>query len=340
MSSWPSGGLESVGHCPVCGAERSCLLHEGLTDEVFRCAPGKWMLRGCESCGSAYLDPRPTPQTIGLAYQDYHTHADAPGHGSLGPVARMRRRIANGYRNRKFGTSDAPASSLGVFLIPLLPRFKAIVDAGMRHLPPRSGGGRLLDLGCGNGAFLLRARSAGWETVGVDLDPKAVQAARKHGLDVRLGGVEVLDPAAGQFDIITMSHVIEHVHDPLAVLASCARLLRPGGLLWLETPNIRAVGHDEYGPHWRGLEPPRHLVIFSPAAMQKALADAGFSAVEVLPYRRVCQETFRASAAIAAGVEPRSGNTPAVPAKRIARAERLARKHPERREFITLLARK
>ena len=340
MSSWPADSLERVRGCPVCGAGRSFVLHEGLTDSVFFCAPGNWTLRGCESCASAYLDPRPTPGSIGLAYQYYFTHADAPSFESLGPVARIRRRLANGYRNRRFGTSDYPASFLGFPLMFLLPRFKAIVDAGMRHLPPRPDGGRLLDLGCGNGAFLLRARSAGWETVGVDLDPQAVKAAHKHGLDVRLGGVEILDPVSEQFDVITMSHVIEHVHDPLKVLAACACLLRPGGLLWLETPNICSVGHDEYGPHWRGLEPPRHLVIFSPAALEKALADAGFSKVEVLPYRRVCQETFRASAAIAAGVDPYSCNTPDVPAKRVARAERLAKEDSGHREFITLQARK
>ena len=106
MSDWPRDGLERVGHCPVCGAGESHVLHEGLTDRVFFCAPGTWTLHACESCTSAYLDPRPTPQTIGLAYQAYFTHADAPGYASLGPVSRFRRRLANGYRNRKFGTNE------------------------------------------------------------------------------------------------------------------------------------------------------------------------------------------------------------------------------------------
>jgi 2-polyprenyl-3-methyl-5-hydroxy-6-metoxy-1,4-benzoquinol methylase len=316
------------------------VLHEGLTDKVFFCAPGEWTLRACESCHSAYLDPRPTPQSIGLAYQHYFTHADAPDFASLGLAARIRRRLANGYRNRKFGTRDHPASALGAALIPLFPAASAIVDAGMRHLPPRPDGGRLLDLGCGNGSFLLRARSAGWDTVGVDLDPKAVAAARKQSLDVRCGDVEILDPAAEKFDVITLSHVIEHVHDPLGVLSACARLLRPGGVLWLETPNICSVGHEEYGPDWRGLEPPRHLVIFSPGALRDALLRAGFSAVEVLPYRPLCREMFRASAVIAAGVDPSSASAPGAPAERIARAEKVAKENPERRESITVHARK
>jgi 2-polyprenyl-3-methyl-5-hydroxy-6-metoxy-1,4-benzoquinol methylase len=255
-------------------------------------------------------------------------------------MARLRRRLANGYRNRKFGTRDYPDSALGALVLPLVPTQRAIVDAGMRHLPPLPEGGRLLDLGCGNGSFLLRARSAGWQTLGVDLDSKAINAAEKLGLDARLGGVETLDPDTEQFDVITMSHVIEHVHDPVEVLTACAALLRRGGLLWLETPNICSAGHSEFGRHWRGLEPPRHLVIFSPEAMTQALEAAGFSDIRVQPYRRLCRETFAASAAIAAGIDPYSGTRPAVPAGLVAKAERLARADQKRREFITLQARK
>jgi 2-polyprenyl-3-methyl-5-hydroxy-6-metoxy-1,4-benzoquinol methylase len=338
--SWPTDGFEKVGNCPVCGGEQSRVLHEKLTDRVFGCAPGEWTLRSCEGCAAAFLDPRPTPQTIGLAYQRYFTHNMAPDYQSLGPVSRIRRRLANGYRNRKFDTQDYPASFFGVVALPMLPRMKAIVDAGMRHLPQRPDGGRLLDLGCGNGAFLLRARSAGWKTVGIDFDSKAVHAAQTLGLDVRLGGVESLDPAEERFNVITMSHVIEHVHDPVGVLRACANLLEPDGVLWVETPNICSLGHDRYGRHWRGLEPPRHLVLFSPAALKQALRAAGFSDIRVQPYRQLCRETFSASAAIAQGIDPYSSDRPAVPADVVTNAERLAREDPERREFITVQARK
>lgn len=338
--SWPPDGLESVGGCPVCGSSQADVLHDELIDRVFWCAPGKWTLHQCRSCAAAFLDPRPNRQTIGLAYEAYFTHNVAPDYRSLGLLAKCRRRLANGYRNRKFGTRDRPESVLGALILPWFPSLNAMVDAGMRHLPPLPEGGRLLDLGCGNGAFLTRARSAGWRTVGVDFDSKAVEAAQQLGLDVRLGGVESLDPGSEQFEVITMSHVIEHVHDPVAVLTACAALLKPDGLLWLETPNICSVGHEEFGRHWRGLEPPRHLVIFSPEAMGQALGAAGFSDVRLQPYRRLCPETFGASAALAAGVDPYAGDRPAVPAELVARAERSARLDPKRREFITLQARK
>jgi 2-polyprenyl-3-methyl-5-hydroxy-6-metoxy-1,4-benzoquinol methylase len=59
----------------------------------------------------------------------------------------------------------------------------------------------------------------------------------------------------GDFDAITMSHVIEHVPDPLASLDKCRRLLRLGGYLVLSTPNVRSLGHQRFGQSWRGLEP-------------------------------------------------------------------------------------
>jgi predicted SAM-dependent methyltransferase len=135
-----------------------------------------------------------------------------------------------------------------------------------------------------------------------------------------------------------MSHVIEHVHDPVGVLKSCFELLRPGGVLWLETPNICSFGHETFGRNWRGLEPPRHLVIFSPASMRGALEVAGFSTVEIQRYRRLCREIFAASNAISRGVDPYSSDRPGVSARLIRNAESVARSDSERREFITLKA--
>ncbi|MDH5184910.1 MAG: methyltransferase domain-containing protein, partial [Gammaproteobacteria bacterium] len=191
-SEWPADGLEAVPNCPVCGTNKRKVLHEGLTDRVFFCAPGKWNMYRCESCATAYLDPRPTAETIGLAYQNYFTHNEELGFSSLNFVQKIRRRFANGYRNYHYGTNDYPASFFGIIAAMLMPAGRAVINAGMRHLPKVQAGMRLLDLGCGSGAFLLRARSAGWAVVGVDFDPKAVKAACSQGLDVRLGGVESL----------------------------------------------------------------------------------------------------------------------------------------------------
>lgn len=337
-SAWPVDGLEALGACPNCGSRNRELLYKGLVDRIFFCAPGHWNMFKCGACICAYLDPRPTQATIGIAYERYFTHNEASGFSSLGYLGKIRRVFANGYRNFRFGTNDKPASKLGIFVSALVPNGRAVIDAGMRHLPKALPGQRLLDVGCGSSVFLARARSAGWDVVGADFDPKAVDAARSSGLDVRLGGVEVFDPDIDQFDVITLAHVVEHVHQPLDLLKSCYDLLKPGGFLWLETPNITSQGHRQFGRNWRGLEPPRHLVIFGHLAMQNALRAAGFEKIELQPYRPLCRSLFQASTAISEGRDPytESENRPLLGLVR--KAENAAYKDPEIREFITLKA--
>lgn len=334
---WPTDGLESVPNCPVCGSDSRELLYEGLTDRVFFCAPGEWSMYRCKSCTSAYLDPRPNSDTIGLAYQRYFTH-EATNASPEGLVRKLRRRLGDGYRNQRYGTRDYPASKLGILAATFMPNTKANMDAGMRHLPKASRGKRLLDLGCGNGAFLLRARSAGWLTVGVDLDPKAVEVAQSQRLDVRLGGVEELGPANEQFDVITLSHVIEHVHHPLDVLQACHNLLKPDGNLWIDTPNIAAEGHRLFGANWKCLDPPRHLVLFPLDSMRRALNTVGFSKVEVQSYRPLCDDIFGASEAIAEGVDPYSEPRRKGSSDRVKKAERIEKRDSTCREFITVKA--
>ncbi len=337
-SEWPADGLEFVPNCPVCGSENREMLHEELTDRVFFCAQGKWIMYRCESCASAYLAPRPTAETIGLAYQNYFTHDENPGLLPPGFLKKLRRWFANGYRNHRYGTKDYPASIFGNLVASLMPSGRAVIDAGMRHLSKAKAGQRLLDLGCGNGAFLLRARSAGWDVVGIDFDSKAVEAACSQGLDVRLGGVESLDSSIEQFDVITLAHVIEHVHHPVEVLQACYRLLKTDGFLWIETPNIEAEGHQLFGANWRGLEPPRHLVLFTLESMSNVLTKSGFTEIKVQTYRPLCEGMFDASTAITEGVDPYAETLPNAPLDLVRNAERIEICNPERREFITVKA--
>ena len=132
---WPSDGLERVKQCPVCGNVDRELLHEGLHARERSPAAGKWTLFRCQGCGSAYLDPRQTPDTIGLAYGRYFTHKPYPRYEDLSWPRRIQRIFANGYRNYRFGTSERPASRLRVLAALLLPAQRAMVDAAMRHLP-------------------------------------------------------------------------------------------------------------------------------------------------------------------------------------------------------------
>ena len=134
----------------------------------------------------------------------------------------------------------------------------------MRLLPPKPTG-RLLDVGCGDGSFLALMDSIGWDVMGCEPDPEAARIAKERfGLHVIAGMFEDIDITSNSFDAITLSHVIEHTADPYRTLRRCFNMLRNGGSLVLITPNIRSLGHRLFGSSWYNLDPPRHLVLFSP----------------------------------------------------------------------------
>src|SRR5207245_1005319 len=127
----------------------------------------------------------------------------------------------------------------------------------IRHLPSVNGG-RLLDVGCGSGDYLVRMRALGWDVAGLEPDHAAASQARRRDLAVEVGTAETADFPAESFDAITLSHVIEHLHDPHVALERCARWLKPHGVLWLATPDLDSAGQRRYGRDWLALDPPRH----------------------------------------------------------------------------------
>ncbi len=335
---------EPVGACPVCGSPAREPLHRELPDDTFRAVPGTWTLWRCQACGSAYLDPRPDRATIGLAYQRYYTHAagPAPAAAALSWRGRIRRRLEDGYLHQRYG-ADRPPSPVGAWLYGLLLPYRHMADVLHRHLPGPGGGRTLLDIGCGDGAFLRQAQACGWQVEGIDPDPQAAAEGLRRGVQIRTGGLETLAQREAAFDVITLSHVIEHLHDPAAALADCHRLLRPGGQLWIATPNIDSGGHALFGRHWRGLETPRHLVLFNEASLRRLLREAGFRGVQRRPSQ--LPEPFmlaRSSQALAQGLPPHDAPPPLAPALRrlvwwLALQGWL---RPRRREFLYLVARR
>jgi 2-polyprenyl-3-methyl-5-hydroxy-6-metoxy-1,4-benzoquinol methylase len=299
---WPLSGLERVTTCPVCGCEKRNVLYRNLRDRTFFTAPGTWILFRCSSCRVGYLDPRPTEETIGLAYQEYYTHrsSNRESYGKLGFYHRIRRVLANGYRNYQFGFREKPSHPAGAWIARLLPTMKRALDGEMRHLPRSKPGSRLLDVGCGNGDFLIAAKKAGWQVEGLDLDRRAVTFCLKRGLQVTEGTVLDIKKKAG-FHGITMRHVIEHVHDPCVVLRRCWNLLIPGGWVWIETPNLDSLNHRRFQDNWAGLDPPRHLLVFTRRSLINLLEQTGFQKFIDMPYRPLFAQTSKASIAIQSG---------------------------------------
>jgi len=342
--AWPLNGLESLGVCPVCGAGDRRQTHEFLEDRIFHCAPGQWALWRCEACGCGYLDPRPTAATIGLAYAEYYTH-EAPDDVFLSSATRIGRRLPalrNAYLNARFPALGLkPTLPLGGGWLKLFPETRDLAERDVRHLPAPTENARLMDIGCGSGAFVKRARAMGYQAEGLEFDENAVNSARQAGLPVRYGALPDTGLEAETYQVVTLSQVIEHVHDPKACFAEIHRLLVAGGTFWLATPNMNASGHQEFGPDWRGLEPPRHLVLFSAEGLERALTRAGFTDICFMPPGPVSEWFYQASERVRGRIPE---GQPVTLSRALQQAavneDRLTRRDPRVGEELVVLARK
>jgi 2-polyprenyl-3-methyl-5-hydroxy-6-metoxy-1,4-benzoquinol methylase len=148
----------------------------------------------------------------------------------------------------------------------------------------------------------------GWEVEGQEVDATAAEQARtRHGLRVHLGALADVALSGSTFDVVAMNHVIEHVPDPLALLKECRRILKPGGRLIAVTPNVNSLGHHRFGACWRGLEPPRHLHLFSVTTLNHLGVQAGFHSVRTSTTAANAQFLAEASLCIARTVHHHSG---------------------------------
>jgi SAM-dependent methyltransferase len=270
--------LESVHFCPACN--QVCESHQYKdAQDLLEGVAGRWGFRACASCGCLFLDPRPKIESIGKAYRHYYTHHSGVSSYTSDNGASILWRMANGYLNYRYGSRRAPAIKAGQMLMPLIFPLRQQLDYFYRHLPNYPG--RLLDVGCGNGIFLRRARDAGWNASGLDPDPLAVNAAQEDGLSVYLGTLDDFH-SEFPFDVVSASHVIEHIHYPGLFLRQIRKLLCTNGMIWLATPNVQSLGHKVFGKAWRGLEPPRHLTLFTEKALRDLLKEAGFTDIRFL----------------------------------------------------------
>ena len=267
--------------CPLCGGAGTTL-YDTLEDRLFG-APGVWRMTRCgdAACGLLWLDPAPTPEDLPLAYAAYHTHARTDRRRSAAEQA-LRRWIKDGYYADRFGYAVRGAGIKRLLARAFVrsAKMRDDLDRLVMLLPPVPGG-RAVDVGAGDGKVVEELRALGWDAEGVDFDPAAVDGAKARGLPIRLGSLADQRYPAGRFEAVTMSHVIEHVSDPLALLIEARRVLSPSGRLVLATPNALGLGHRRFGPAWRGLEPPRHLQVFTPEALSRALDRAGLRAIEL-----------------------------------------------------------
>ncbi|MCI2424435.1 class I SAM-dependent methyltransferase [Candidatus Acetothermia bacterium] len=156
--------------------------------------------------------------------------------------------------------------------------------------------GKLLDVGCGNGRFLVRMQELGWEVTGVEPDGEAAKVAlERFGLSVHEGALEEVAFPDDTFDAITMSHVVEHLPDPISTISECRRILKKGGRLVVTVPNIESLSYRIYREAWRGLEVPRHLFLFSSPTLRACVERSGLQLLELRTTARTARWMWAAS---------------------------------------------
>ena len=282
-------------HCPVC-LGTGPVLHEQARDHLFG-TPGEWRYRRCTGCQLVWQDPMVAEENIGRLYETYYTHAQ-PDITQTGVARALYRSAQRGYVANRYGYPAEHWTDRLLGGLLALHAGRRADAAFLAQYLPASGIGTLLDVGCGHGATLADMHQLGWKVQGVDPDPQAVEAARARGFHVTLGTVFSADLQAVAFNAITMSQVIEHVYRPIEMLRRCRDLLAPGGMLVVTTPNAESRGHRRFGRAWRGLEPPRHLQVFSRQALELAARQAGFHTVRVRATIRAARGSYDASLAI------------------------------------------
>jgi len=262
--------LIDVPACPIDGASGEIFLSD--VRDAFFGTPGRWTYRRHARSGHLWLDPRPDGSSIGALYARYYTH-DAEQAAPSSGVWQQAMRLAQSTR---LGYPPPDKAGVSAWILTRLPSVSAAAELEMMRLHA-SESGRLLDVGCGDGSFLRRMRDAGWDVTGTEPDAlAAARLAEREGFPVRASVDELLSAGTQRFDVIVLSHVIEHLPDPVSMLAQLRRMLEPSGRLILTTPNAQGLGTRIFGSSWRGLEPPRHFNVFTPASLRLALDRAGF----------------------------------------------------------------
>lgn len=231
--------------CPACG--QAPLLPVGrirdhsVSGETFG-------LLACRACGLRKTDPHPAPSGIGKYYASgaYVSHSDT----RAGTVNKLYHLARNFMLGRK--------------------------SAWVRRASGYSRG-RLLDVGAGTGYFAAFMRDRGWSVTALEPDATARQAASSRaGLEIR--PIEDLEGLTAEtFDVITLWHVLEHVHDPAHYLDRFRNLLVPGGMLMIAVPNPESRDAIHYGTYWAAWDVPRHLWHFSPSSLKHLLQQHGFT---------------------------------------------------------------
>ncbi|MGA7615627.1 MAG: glycosyltransferase [Thermoanaerobaculia bacterium] len=220
-----------------------------------------WVVRECRRCKCRFLAEFPSEEELRRYYDASYYESD--------------RELERGYGPGQSARSLEKTNSR---------RFSIL----RKHVQR---GARVLEVGAGIGHF-GRIASREMEYVGIDLSEEAARAARSEGLDVYCANLRTFVNPSGAFDAVTLFHVFEHLADPHDALARLHELLKPGGALFLVTPDTESLLCAVSGDRWVSYKFPEHLILYSHSALIELLENSGFEIVSIGADFEYCDHPF------------------------------------------------
>jgi ubiquinone/menaquinone biosynthesis C-methylase UbiE len=245
--------------CPLCGTLDEERLVIEVQDTMFG-QPGKYRLVECERCAMRYINPRPAGDALLRHYPaDYLCYTNFDQEHWLLHWAFQRMQLGQAKRR-----------------VRQIERASGKIAAGTR----------VLDVGCGRGELLARLKQdRGCVCTGTDINPDVLQHVGKElDIPVLQGALDEIELPEESFDLVTMTEYLEHEPRPGMMIDHAARLLRPGGLLAIEVPDITGPPGRLFGHNWWQIDAPRHLMFFSPSTLTETLEHRGFEVLRVQRY--------------------------------------------------------
>jgi SAM-dependent methyltransferase len=239
--------------CTCCGGQSFRLRHSWPVGDHWNQCSVALNVWDCESCGLSFLHPIPRPE-------QYPDGGDwfSPKKKDLSrqyAFKAWRRRMID----RWFGT-----------------KAERFIKGCLQAKP----GGRFLDVGCGTGEMLELAARHYAPCAGIEPSPIAAAQVRAKGFRVYEGTLEQATLEPGSFDLILMDSVIEHVHDPVAVLKICHAALAPGGVVAMLTPKLGGPAYRLHGAGWNGFRHGWHTFLFTGRTLSLCMDRAGFDVLQ------------------------------------------------------------
>jgi len=218
----------------------------------------------CDQCHLVKILPEHSPDEIKTFYPIDYLAYQPPRRIER---TKFRQRLREGILAKELGYPFRPIQ---------VPVVTSLLKRRFYDVPQYVPDGRALDIGAGSGKYLNLLKELGWNTYGLEMNEKAYATMVQQGHQGYLGMIEETGLPESYFDFVSFSEVIEHTYRPTEALRRIHRCLKPGGCIFLSTPNMSSVFAKLMGPYWYPLDTPRHLQLFNPHNLRILLEKCGF----------------------------------------------------------------